>query len=503
MQTVRSAWTKIPWFLKERQTRALLSDFIYSTLYPVAVLDTKKADYFWHAMNGSLLPYVLGNDDSEWRVRQLASAFTKFYRYTTVSQSAEADAFISWLLRSCLSFECFSERSVRKRNMKRKFLMFKRNGGVYAEAGAIFQTQEGKSKVFKELERSCRVPERYFSNGDKLFKKTVHETNWDYEFDEFRDLFEREIARPFESVFKAVSERPINVYHDFATYDATLMNGEDVTISVMPPLRARMRRYELIPYKTAKAVLQWLPFTGASCAYLDYAVRRLEYDLGTEAKVRAEILSAFGIDCARESNVIQAAKKLDLPIDIAPPIVDLCSEHIMVTGRKPMYSMRTVKKSAASVIEAGARLMFDAKAIVPDLSRWNVKSDEHRVSLERFASAVRVTDDDLAGISCLVAGTATDDDELRLKAGNLLGLDGYKLDLDVLLREKNRKLISAKAPLVYAGGEFLANVNNYVREAKAPASVLSCFSTRFAKLAGVAAEPIQKYLERRADHVTY
>lgn len=500
---LRQAWNTIPWFLKEKQATRILCDVLYSSIYPLYVLDSRSGDTFWHAANGSLAPYLLGDEYSEWRIRQLLSAFAKFHRYSVVTQSSQVDAFVSWLLRGCLSFGCFSERSVKTREMKRMFLMYKRNGGVYAEAGAIYQTLQGKSRAFKDLERSQRIPERYFSSGDKLFKKTVSESKWDYDFDEFRDLFERETARSFESVFKAVTERPVNVYHDFATYDATLMNGQDVTISVMPPLRKRMRSYELMPYKIARSILTYLPFTGAPRAYMDYVIRRLDYDLATEARVRVEILKALGIDCNREKNVIEAAKKLNLPIDITPPIVDLCSNHIMVTGRKPMYSVRSVKKSAPAVIEAGARLMFDAKAIVPDLSRWNVKSDENRVGLERFAATVRLTDDDLSGISCLVAGTAIDDDELRLKAGNLLGLDGYKLDLDSLMRNRNFRLIAAKAPLVYAGGEMIANVSNYVREGKAPLSSLSHFAEGFAKYSGVASQEILKYLERRAEHVTF
>ena len=235
----------------------VLTDFSVHSL-PNFFTNQDILDFIWHYNNGDIIPHILGNPNSSSVPRQFLSSFSHFHRYEITSIFSILDSIVSSILNTIFSTDYFTSRNSKIREFKRKMLTCVRNGGVYLDIAKInltmnIQTDYARvmSKDHPLFNRSIKVFQNFDNSVDKDDHNKVYVQNSSPDFkmsyDEIKSLFEQETSFSFNSVFKAVSEKPSSVRNDIAEFDAILSTGEDVTISIIPPNRHRLRQMDLFP----------------------------------------------------------------------------------------------------------------------------------------------------------------------------------------------------------------------------------------------------------------
>jgi hypothetical protein len=288
---------------------------------------------------------------------------------------------IDHCLSKIIDLPVFNSKSSGVRVYRRAVLTCRRNGGVFSDLESVIETLYGGSVENEKV----RVEE----NGER--------------WDSMQQLFNSETGLDFHSVFSDFEPVPIvREYGD--QWKATLKGGETVTITTVFPRKGRMREIQMFPAKIVSGIVEALFPRNSMGGGLSYFVRRLTFDLEKEARARQRILQSLGVDLLKPpSEVIRAANQIDFPLRIAPPIVGYSSGCILVTGGPPVPHGYIGRREAGAVIAGAAELLAE-NLIVPDLGRRNILSlGAGNVTLDRFASLVRLDDSQSRAIREFIA----------------------------------------------------------------------------------------------------
>ena len=273
----------------------VLTDFSVHSL-PNFFSNQDVLDFIWHYNNGDIIPHILGRSNSSSIPLQFLSSFSHFHRYEITSIFSIVDTIISSILSSFFSSEYFSPRNSRIRKFKRKMLTCVRNGGVYLDIANINLTMNIQTdyasymaKNYPLFNRSIKVFQNFDNSIDKDDHNKVYVQNdspdFKMTFDEIKNLFEQETTFPFNSVFKAVSEKVSSVRNDIAEFDAVLTTGEDVTLSIIPPNRLRLRQMDLFSPRSLLFLLNLIGLNTKIRKRYQYYMNRINFDFEKEVKI--------------------------------------------------------------------------------------------------------------------------------------------------------------------------------------------------------------------------
>lgn len=499
----------------------VLTDFSVHSL-PNFFTNQDILDFIWHYNNGDIIPHILGNPNSSSVPRQFLSSFSHFHRYEITSIFSILDSIVSSILNTIFSTDYFTSRNSKIREFKRKMLTCVRNGGVYLDIAKInltmnIQTDYARvmSKDHPLFNRSIKVFQNFDNSVDKDDHNKVYVQNSSPDFkmsyDEIKSLFEQETSFSFNSVFKAVSEKPSSVRNDIAEFDAILSTGEDVTISIIPPNRHRLRQMDLFPPRSLLFLLNLIGLDTKIRKRYKYYMHRLDFDFEREVHARQKILKSYGIDFLHTSphQLFQSVDSLRLPLSIPAPLRQFSSKYFMVTARKPMYYVRSLSVGNVNkVMDMASQLFFDHNIVIPDLSPYNIKIEKNQVSVDRLYSMCEITEDEVKGFSNIIAASALKENKYSDRAKQFLQikpiprllnhfgfiryrLNGYRYDshfnIESIEKEKNgnSQMVLRHANALFSLAELRMSLyGNLEKAGKLSEESIHYFSKPITKLVG-------------------
>lgn len=499
----------------------VITDFSVHSL-PNFFSNQEVLDFIWHYNNGDIIPHILGRSNSSSIPLQFLSSFSHFHRYEITSTFSILDSIISSILSSFFSSEYFSAKSSRIRKFKRKMLTCVRNGGVYLDIANINLTMNIQTdyaslmaKNYPLFNRSIKVFQNFDNSVDKDDHNKVYVQNespdFKMTFEEIKQLFEQETTFPFNSVFKAISEKVSSVRNDIAEFDAVLSTGEDVTLSIIPPNRLRLRQMDLFPPRSLLFFFNLLGLNTKIRKRYQYYMNRINFDFEKEVHSRQKILSKYGIDFLNNrtpKELFDSVKSLKLPIFIPAPIKKFSSKYFMVTDRKPMYYTRSLSAgNIQKVMDGASQFLFDHHLVIPDLSSFNIKIEKNMVSVDRLFSMKEISEEEVNGFANMIAASALKEKKYSVEATkslmlkprprlinhfgfiqSKLGSSGKgKFDMESIEREKNgnAQMVLKHSDALLALAEMRMSLYGHLEKAgKVAQNTVHAFAKPIAKLVG-------------------
>lgn len=391
------------------------------------------------------------------------------------------DPIISAILHSVIPMNCFSSRHSHIRQFKRKMLTCVRNRGIYNDIAYINLTKNIQTDYARIMAKNQPLFDRsvnVFQNFDNSLNENDHNKvylqnqspNYLLKYEEMRKLFETETQYSFDSVFTGISEKPSSVRNDFAEYDAILSTGEDVTITVIQPNILRLRNIDLFPIKVVHTFFDFFPFQTTWRSQFDYYLSRLSFDFEKEVCARQQLLKSYNIEFLNRTpkEIFNDVEQLNLPVYIPAPLKQFSSKHFMVTARKPSYFVRSLSAGNVNkLMKAASSFLFDKKFIIPDLSSSNLKIENEKIAIDRFYSMKQITNEELCGVSNLVAANAVQSTDLAQEAARLLKMNkNYFIShdaIDPIESIASRKMIKYHPDFAYGIAEMGMSLFGHLR----------------------------------------
>jgi hypothetical protein len=337
-------------------------DFV---MHNSSILDAHSSwatDALWYTFNSSLLLYVVSDPSSDLRIRQAVASFCHFHRLVVSSTISVCDVVLANTASAFFTkSHLFDPQQAKKRSFKRVMLTLRRNGGVYDQLFEILATM---ASPIPELRKIVEQPPLLSAaEGRPLAAGAVI------------SLFESEIKRPFQNVFRSAPLVVGDVRDSVFQYDLELKSGRKVTLHVESPTLKRMREFDLFPFRCIASVLSRAPFLRPEGALLSAAVHRLDMDVGREREARRMILNGLP----------PRSKSIYVPA----PLDGLSSEHIMVTEPELRGTPPPSEKLRRRLLGALGQLR-DADLLLPGVGPKDVRGDGTRLGFRAFAGCVNV-----------------------------------------------------------------------------------------------------------------
>lgn len=508
-------------FSPEMVLGMVLTDFSVHSL-PNFFSNQEALDFIWHYNNGDIIPHILGRSNSSSIPLQFMSSFSHFHRYEITSIFSVLDSIISSIVSSFFSSEYFSARSSRIRKFKRKMLTCVRNGGVYLDISNINLTMNIQTdyasfmaKNYPLFNRSIKVFQNFDNSVGKDDHNKVYVQNdspdFKMTFEEIKKLFEQETTFPFNSVFKAVSEKVSSVRNDIAEFDAILTTGEDVTLSIIPPNRLRLRQMDLFSPRALLFLLNLIGLDTKIRKRYQYYMDRINFDFESEVHSRQKVLNKYGINFltnySKPKELFEAVRSLKLPIYIPAPLKKFSSKYFMVTDRKPMYYTRSLSSgNIQKVMDGASQLLFEHNIVIPDLSSFNIKIENNLITVDRLFSIREIQKDEVEGFANMIAASALKNNKYSKIATEVLKLKprprlmnhfGFihsrfpngssHFDIESIEKEKNgnAQMVLKHPDATFALAEMRNSLYGHLEKAgKLAENSIHAFSQPIAKLVG-------------------
>jgi hypothetical protein len=248
-----------------------------------------------------------------------------------------------------------------------------------------------------------------------------------------------------------------------------LASGEKVTVTVMEPHIERMRRFDLIPLKIIQSILKIVPGIECERKVVDQIVNRLTYNLGKELNAKLTILGSVGFDLSQPPEQLRRDSRfIPLSLYVPPPIVDLCSEHVLVSCPAGTKIKKLKPRHARALISGCTDLIFQHSLIISDITRRNVRRVGDRVSLNRFGSLVKFDPVQLTAALRLGIGIAAGSRWLSEGPAQVLGLDTRRVNQMVNRQAFDlntiRRVVGQNAEFLLGFGEAACGMWSATRE---------------------------------------
>lgn len=368
----------------QRLTYQIGVDFIFHKRDTYKMGNDSVFDLLWATSSGSFGLWLVQNKDSEFLLRQIASAGFHVARlgYTLG---------FSFLDLALCSIAGRSRDASVSRAINRVMYVLKRNGGVYADLGVLVANFGCMShfKAFHELNNE-EPPDK---DSELIVKK----------------IFESETGKSFSDIFSSITLQP-NEWGTVISHSAVLQSGQEVAITVVKPNVARMRFLDMLPLRIFQGIVNLIPMIPCEKALVNQFVRRLDFSISREIAMREFILTKFGVDIdGSPEDVIDAASRAPTPLFISPPLRGLCGRHVMVTGPIGQRIDKMTHSHVRRIATAFSDFTFKHNLAIGNWSRANVRESQDGLTLLRFCGAATFNPDSLTEVLRATSGWVAHD----------------------------------------------------------------------------------------------
>jgi hypothetical protein len=350
-------------FFRRKWITALGADFVIQNAPSLSLSPLFHAAEA--AGSGAFALWLLSSEDSCLAVRQGCSAVLHTCRLVHSAAFSLLDAAGSQAISYALpGAAVFSPRRAAARGARRLMRALRANGGVYDDLGSIVHIVANGLRAVLPSEILSAVnafpPARPALVADS------------------RDLVLRLLKE--ECGVRPCLISPLGIRHGpFVTHTITLTNNRTLTVTAVDPRVARMRRFDLVPFRAAAALARMFSETSA---LVDALVDRLDVTIAREIAARKRIFAALSVDPLAEGQA--QARWRHFALCVPPPLPELSSEHVMTTEGVLGAWGSVSPQLTREIIRGSAELMFAHALIIPDLSPWNLCRYDQRPSLLRF-----------------------------------------------------------------------------------------------------------------------
>lgn len=433
-------------------------------------------DFVWNLSNRKFFDYVISNPDSCLRLRQFAASCYRFTRLLSALEMSALDYGLSKAFHPLISRDAFSSRRSKERALRRIMTVLKRNGGVYEDifdfvlnfAGINYQYEQLLSRI--SLRRSASNAPATREEAAALLRDELGVTADD------------------------LSDLPDDVAGPFTMYDAVLPNIGEVTVSVIPKRTARMRRFDLLPFRLIRLLVSPFRSLRPERALLDILIARMSKTAASEAAARRTILERFGVDFSQPpATVFRRARELSRHVYVPAPIPTHVSEHVMVTDRQIHGRARSAGPAAFKGVARFTRDLVRHRLLLPNVGLSNLRRSGNTVSFATFSPLAELPEGrPLQHIGRLAAGALVRNEELVSDSAEYFGIDRQcavdsalysKQPLLSLTRQLMRSHADVVAPAAEAVFALAAQVAGPARRtASVSSSIYSLFTNPVFKL---------------------
>ncbi|OHS95413.1 hypothetical protein TRFO_10563 [Tritrichomonas foetus] len=424
------------------------ADFIMHNTSLFGNMNNSVADCFWGITNGSFGSWLLSNPDSHYRIRQIFSSVYHLQRLTKTSFISAADYGLFTVL-SAAAPSTFSLDNSKIRAFKRLMLTLYRNGGVYRDVYDIIENMTHSNPTYNKILKT--LP---FDDEDSSLQYPISR-------DEASDIIKNELGTRVLNQFFGFPSRPTSIRNEISMFDCFLKDGQKVTVSIMPPHLERMRKYDLVPFKLFRNLLNVSSQFKGACSLMDALFIRLDNSIDKEVSARMKILQAFGVDFSvNAKDIIRMSDRANLSLKVSPPLPHLCSTHVMVTPSEPKKKVtESSAKLTYNLSSFTSQIYKKASYIVPNLGLSNVRRSKNNISLASYASLIKVNKSKVEAAANLYSNMFIGDKDSAIQAARLLHVPRNKarriLNNDNQFFQMTKSLIPENADLVLAGGEAI------------------------------------------------
>lgn len=438
-------------------TRKIGVDFVINSKDTYKIASDSVLDAVWAASSGYLGLWLMQSKDSVFVVRQGVSAAYHAIRFGSATAMSLADVgFCQFISKFVNNSETLSINSASVRAIRRMMNMMRQNGGVYEELADLIRNFGNVAR----LAPSCILFTDALNDTDHIQKP--HRKSAQI----VMKLFERELKKPFFDVFSEISPEPTHT-GSVISHRAVLKTGEPVSITVMKPTVERMRKLDMIPLRLIQGFINIIPTIELEKTMVNTFVERLNFSIRKEIRARETILGKYGIDLSEAPGEVLAHTRCSwLPLDVAPPLRNLCASHVMVTGEIGSRVSSLTSSDARKLCRSFANFAYKRSLIISDWSKKNLVRGPNGLSLFKFATCAEFDATKLTGMLRFASGVKP----LVRSGGRLLNLDAQKVEN--MLREKKldmslmKRAIAQNAQFLLGFAEASCGLVNANIEAK-------------------------------------
>ena len=421
-------------------------------------------DALWSGSMGSnlFLFWLVSKKDSHFLIRQLAASTVNFSQLVASFTYTLCDVCLSSIIDKINpNSEVFSKKALTKRGITRMINVLRRNGGVYSDISDMIINFLGTTRLFPEFQI---LNEMDFAESDEDYIKTS--------YDDLKKTFRKEFGNEIEEVFKDIDIKP-SEDGTFSIFNGKMKNGLDVSITFMNPIKERMRKLDMIPFKLFGCIFNLIPGLKLEKQIYNTFIKRLDYSIQMEVNSRLTILEKYGVNTSDDNPkaLFRKSRKISLPIYLPAPIKSLCSEHIMTSDIQPCKFQKVTSKDTKTLVNLTSKLLFGKNCIIGDLSQNNLRKFNNRLSLNKFSSLTEIDNESLsAGVS--LAWSYYFKNKIKgVKSGSILGLP-EDLTLNMIREQKVnpsliREVIAKNHKLLLPLGEATSGLINSGIDSKA------------------------------------
>lgn len=392
----------------------------------------KLADFLFSLGTNTTGFWLLGKSDSEYLVRQVAASAYHFTRFTASLGFSAVDLTFSRFAYSLLpKVTYFSSESSFMRCYKRFMLSLVLNGGVYGEFADFIMNgiRNGVNAAgIRVSSRSDQAMSRLMmkiSSSNRRFSGLRCDIPEEYSLHRVKKLFRRQTGRDFNDVFSSANTSPREFSSSYIMHDAVLLSGERVTLTVVPPHIQRMRTLDLLPFKAINSILSLVPFMPPWKKGIDAMLNRLSYNLTNEVNCRVKLLEKLRVNVRQPpGQLFRDVRRVNFPLFIPPPVLDLCTPNIMVTDRIPPKIKALDVRCSKAVTWGFINMLYDHGTIIPNIDKNNIRRERGSVTLDRFGHMVEFPSEDLHNFFNITYGMARGDEALFRTHSAKIGMRG-------------------------------------------------------------------------------
>ncbi|KAH0786225.1 hypothetical protein GPJ56_009902 [Histomonas meleagridis] len=454
MSCNRYCYQRYHWFNARSFLFKVGADFI---MFNTDVFNKTNSSFFdaiWHTANNSFLLYLVSEPNSRFAIRQAAASFVHFHRLMNSSTTSLMDYALSRLVSAIMpNTKMFSSNSSKTRAFKRIMLALKRNGGVYEDmfniASSFARLNFNYSTLLKQ----------------KPFKKTNVSDIRTISSDNAKKLISKELNLEIPDFPK----EPTEVSGPFSMYDVNLPGIGPVTISIIPEKVARMRRFDLFPFKVIRTALSPFSFFRPEMSLFDALIDRLDVTVEKEAKARSQLLSKLGVNMSlKGSRLFTQARRASPHLYIPAPLPDYVSKHVMVTDVQYHNKLQKTSTSITSnLILFTTNLARRFNTILPDLSFSNIRKENNKISLAQFSSLTELEDKHcISNLGKLCAGILMNSESEVINSAKEFGIkkkNAVKAMKDAHpFLNMTRQMMPKNAKLVITSAETIGALSSHV-----------------------------------------
>lgn len=402
---------------------SLISDLLIHNTPLYKMSDSYAVDALWFSSNDAIIPWLLEDNKSRLLIRQLSSVYTNSLRLVSTSLTSLKDFCVSKVVDSFVdSTKAFSDKSSKRRALKRILLTCKRNSGVYKDVSRfLFNINQNRSYI-ENMKNKPPLSEnkQSYSYGEEFSFNEILEKIKKLDFigfnhvdikDETARIFKKDFNLNIEDEFTSIDFNPQLIADFCYCFNATHKSGVPMSISLLPPHSSRMMFLDMLPLNIFAASLSLFPFTGPWRGLLSSLSQRFTFDIQGETKLRTNMLYKLGIDVTKCDETVLSTKveQLDFPIKIAAPIPKFCSRRMMITTQQVKDDKKQknlTQTQTNNLIQGVTDTAFKLGVIVPDLSRDNITVNDNSLSILRFTGCRELTNNQRRGLLKYIAGSS-------------------------------------------------------------------------------------------------